>query len=76
VVFRQVVRGPPARRWAILEWCFARLYAPQRTRPRTGNFRGDEDSGDRTQETGLRACGPALSNLGVVFRQVVRATED
>ncbi|MGA7493710.1 MAG: hypothetical protein WB541_15980, partial [Syntrophobacteraceae bacterium] len=31
VVFRRVVRGPPARRWAILEWCFAGLYAPRRT---------------------------------------------
>jgi hypothetical protein len=25
---------------------------------------------------GLRAFGPALGNLGVVFRRVVRATED
>ncbi|MGO9553550.1 MAG: hypothetical protein ACLP2U_00785 [Syntrophobacteraceae bacterium] len=25
--------------------------------------------------TGLRASGPALGNLGVVFRRVVRATE-
>ncbi|MGP0043471.1 MAG: hypothetical protein ACLPVJ_01485, partial [Syntrophobacteraceae bacterium] len=30
VAFRRVVRGPPARRWAILEWRFAGLYAPLR----------------------------------------------
>jgi hypothetical protein len=28
------------------------------------------------KETGLRAFGPALGNLGVAFRRVVRATED
>ncbi|MGO8784872.1 MAG: hypothetical protein ACLQS0_16905, partial [Syntrophobacteraceae bacterium] len=31
VPFRRIVRGPPARRWAILECRFAGLYAPRRT---------------------------------------------
>ncbi|MGP0046929.1 MAG: hypothetical protein ACLPVJ_19245, partial [Syntrophobacteraceae bacterium] len=50
VVFHRVVRatedgGPPARRWAILEWCFTGLYAPRRT----------EDGRRKTENGGLRA---------------------
>jgi hypothetical protein len=29
----------------------------------------------KAEEGGVRASGPALGNLGVVFRRVVRATE-
>ncbi len=28
-----------------------------------------------TEDRGVRASGPALGNLGVVFRRIVRATE-
>ncbi|MFZ0945444.1 MAG: hypothetical protein WAN54_16210, partial [Syntrophobacteraceae bacterium] len=68
VVFRRVVRGPAARRWAILQWCFAGLYAG--LRPGAGQSCSGVSPGC------TRACGPALGNLAVVFRRVVRATED
>ncbi|MGA7641823.1 MAG: hypothetical protein WBW56_06420, partial [Syntrophobacteraceae bacterium] len=60
VVFRRVVRAPPARRWAILEWCFAGLY----TRPTAWRWAILEWC-----FAGLyaRPSGPALGNLGVVF---------
>jgi len=43
----------------------------------TGNSRsGEQGAGSgKGEDTGLRASGPALGNLGVVFRRVLRATE-
>ncbi|MGO9555003.1 MAG: hypothetical protein ACLP2U_08255, partial [Syntrophobacteraceae bacterium] len=68
VMFRRVVRAPPARRWAILEWRFAGLYAG--LRPGAGQSWSGVSPGC------TRPSGPALGNLGVAFRRVVRATED
>jgi len=54
-MFRRVVRGPAARRWAILEWCFAGLYAPRRTE---GSKKREDRS--REREAGRQASPQRL----------------